>query len=87
MTISLAKARADKSGDCRDWSVLDALREALRLVESGELDATMVYVAFQTRVPDEPDTVEYRWQCAGATKLELVGLLTRHANAVMNTER
>jgi hypothetical protein len=73
---NLGKARADRTNDCRDWTVTDALREALRKVESGEIKPEMVYVAFYSHTEDR--LCEYDYQCAGGKKIELLGLLTRH---------
>lgn len=80
---NLGAHRANRTGDCRDWTVTDALREALRQVESGEVKAEMVYVAFSASVPGNKR--DFVYQCAGGTKLELIGLLARHLH--MTNER
>ena len=73
---SFGKARADKTGDCRNWSVVDALKSALEEVESGRLKPDMVYVAFR-----EKDACRIRFPsvCAGITPFELVALLAKHS--------
>jgi hypothetical protein len=73
---SLNAKRADKSGDCRDWTVADALRDALKAVESGEFPADMVYIAM-TAKRDRNDR-EFEYRAAGGKRLELIGLLYEH---------
>lgn len=73
---NLAARRADKSQDCRDWTPTDALRDALRAVESGAFEAEIVYVAFAGQHAD--GSRDYFYKAAGGTKLELIGLLARH---------
>ena len=75
--VSLATARADKSGDCRDWSVLDALRAAIRDIESGEIKPDIVIVAFREK-HDERKWSNFPMYCAGGTTLEIQGLLAKH---------
>lgn len=72
----LGPRRADKSGDCRDWSVVDALREALQMIESGELKPDMVYVALSSPAPGNER--EFVYKAAGGKRLELIGLLYEH---------
>lgn len=67
---------AEKTGDCRKWSALDALKDCIRDIESGELNAETVYIALKHRVDDE--TVDYRYLAAGGTNIELSGLLAQH---------
>jgi len=72
---SLEEIRKARSPDSRDWSVVDALREALRRVESGEVDASAVYVAFQTRVAGGSD---FSFVSSKLNRLETMGLLAQH---------
>ena len=75
---SLAKLRAEVSGDSRDWTAVDALRDTLSDIESGEIGRPrLLYIAMECET-DEGDVVEYQFQCAGGTKLEYIGLLSRH---------
>jgi hypothetical protein len=75
--VSLNEARAVAAGDCRLWTVVDALRSALADVESGKLDAQMVFVAFRTN-PNESGLVDYKFVAAGGNNIELSGLLAQH---------
>lgn len=71
MTVEkLNKHRADKSNDCRDWTVIDALEDALERVKSGEIKSDKVYVAFGGGA----------FSAAGTTRLETIGLLFDHAH-------
>lgn len=79
--VQFAAARADLTGDCRDWTPLLALRTALAKVESGELKPTLVYVAMAID-GDTPNTMRHTYQAAGGTKLELMGLLARHIQVI-----
>ena len=84
MTVeSLNARRADKSGDCRDWSVEDALKDALEQVQLGNIKSEMVYVAFSCDCGN--DRREFVYKCAGGTKLELIGLLARHLHIANQT--
>jgi hypothetical protein len=72
---SLAKLRVEKSGDSREWSALDALRDVIADIESGHIDPTLIYVAMECR---DGDFAVYDFECAGGTKLEYIGLLSHH---------
>jgi hypothetical protein len=75
----LAIKRTDKSRDCRDWTVVEALKETIRSIEDGETEAPeMVYVALRCKDAENQNLVYYRWFTAGATNMELSGLLTQH---------
>ncbi len=78
MSVSnLNSKRADRSGDCRDWTVTDCLEEALREIAEGEINPDMVYIAF--RVKDEEDNSSvFPNYCAGVTNIECRGLLFKH---------
>lgn len=73
---SLGAHRARKSDDCRVWTPLEALRELIAQIESGEANVDMVYVACYGDNPK--GGVDYVYKAAGGTKIELLGLLARH---------
>lgn len=73
--LNLGEARVSKKNSAKAWTVVEALRWALQEVESGRIDATMVYVAFQTR---NGDLRGYPQISAGLNDLETVGLLAQH---------
>ena len=72
--VNLGAARVDRTGDCRDWSVLDCLRDTIREIESGDLEAEMIYIAMASPVRDD-QTRRYRYKAAGGDKLMMRGLL------------
>ncbi len=74
---SLNSRRATKSGDCRDWSVEDCLREALQHVVEGTIDPDMVYIAFREK-DEEDSSATFPSYCAGVTNIECRGLLFKH---------
>ena len=75
---SLAKVRTEASGDSRDWTAVDALRDTLNDIETGEIGVPrLIYIAMECETEDKT-LVEYQFQCAGGTKLEYIGLLSRH---------
>jgi hypothetical protein len=84
--INLAAHRAARSGDCRDWSPLDALRECIEKIESGEWDVEMVYVAMKTRA-DRDGNFRTPSRCAGMNRLESIGLLSDHLHDTMTGGR
>lgn len=73
--VNLGAARADRTRNAKNWTVVEALRQALDDVESGRLQPSMVYVAFQTA---DGDLRGYPFVAAGATALETMGLLAQH---------
>ena len=72
----IAEARAAKEGDCKLWTVADALRAALREIEAGRINATMVYVALY--VPSDPDGARYHSFAAGGDTMAITGLVAQH---------
>lgn len=83
--VNLSALRAEKSQDCRDWSPLDALRECVAKIESGEWDVEMIYVAIKTR-PDAGGQYRTPSRCAGMTRLETIGLLQDHLHGVLTCQ-
>ena len=84
-TVSLADARAHKTGDCRDWSVLDVLKAVIRDIESGEIAPDMVMVAMREK-DDERNWANFPMYCAGGTTLEIQGLVAKHFAIQMRDE-
>ncbi len=74
---NLNSKRATKSGDCRDWSAEDCLKEALQAIIEGKIDPDMVYIAFREK-DEENDTAHLPYYCAGVTPIECGGLLFKH---------
>lgn len=74
--VSLAQIKADKSQDCRDWTPRDALAEALRQIDAGEMKPEMIYIACRTLIGE--DAVDYNHFSAGGDRMQLVGLLSYH---------
>ena len=70
---SLAPHRV--GADCRKWTVLDCLKEAVRRIEDGELDPNMVCIAMRV-VTDGLARYPSSW--AGVTVIEARGLLATH---------
>jgi hypothetical protein len=73
----LAERRSEQAGDCRQWTPKDALLAALRDIESGKINPTMLVISY--REPSEVDNeVYYRYYAAGVTAMEHAGLLAMH---------
>jgi hypothetical protein len=68
----MAKEEATRTGDCRLWSPLDALRDAINDIETGDLRPKRLYVA----VEDEDGKIKFF--AAAGSKTELKELLKRH---------
>lgn len=73
--MSLGEARVDRSGDCHDWSVLDALKACIRDIEAGKIKPDMVYIAMRET---EDNAKGYPSVIAGAGRFEVRGLLWSH---------
>lgn len=72
--ISLAARRVEKTQDCRDWSVVDCLKEAIRSIEAGEIDPSQVVVLLYRDIEDKPGRL---WQRnAGVTRHGTIALLS-----------
>lgn len=81
--VDLARLRVDKSGDSRDWTPLDALRDVLDDIESGKINPRIIYIAMECPDADGQHTF-FDFQCAGGLKLEYIGLLSRHLHIANN---
>lgn len=79
--VDIARLRVDKSGDSRDWTALDALRDVIDEIESDNIKPRIIYIAMECR---DGDYAFYDFQCAGGTKLEYIGLLSRHLHLTNN---
>ena len=76
---SLATKRAVKSGDCRDWTPLEALKQLIIDIESGKSTPDMLVVCMrEIRGTDEEKRVFYPRVSAGVTQIECLGLLSQH---------
>lgn len=71
--VSLAKARADKTNDCREWTPLDALKDLVADIEAGRAKPTQLVVHFMEEA--EAGRRIYRYSAAGITYPEHVCLL------------
>ena len=83
--VDLSEARANKSGDCRDWTALDCLKAAVRDIESGDITMPdLIYVAMRRPHEDgDPRHVAWSSYMAGGTMTELLGLLAKHMHDTM----
>ena len=78
---SLSTKRAVKSGDCRDWTPLEALKQLITNIEGGELNPDMICICMrQIRKIDgeERERAHYPRIMAGVTQIECIGLLSQH---------
>jgi hypothetical protein len=78
--ISFNSAKSIKSGDCRDWTVRDALEDALKQAD----EHTIVYIAM-SHVDDDGKRV-HAYRCAGGGRMELIGLLEVHKQQVVEDQ-
>lgn len=48
--ISFGSVKAERSGDCKNWTALDALKETIREIESGEMEMdSLVILGWATK--------------------------------------
>jgi hypothetical protein len=73
--VHLDEVRKEKSDDAADWEVVDALKRALELVESGQLKATSCYLAFMIA---EGDSLDRAHVTCAKSHLEILGILAQH---------
>lgn len=73
--VSLEKYKQDNSDNAADWSVVDALKRAIELCETGEFEADRVIICL-ARTTDEDEMYRYRVMRIGS-HLEALGLLTQ----------
>lgn len=75
--VNLRAQIAKKTGDGRKWTALDALKECVEKIESGEWDVEMIYVAMKSKAGDD-GCYAIMSRCAGMTRVEALGLLQEH---------
>ena len=82
--INLNVARAIAEGDCRLASPLDILRDTIRLIESGELNPDMMYIAMREKSDD--GYLKFPAKFCGMQFLEVAGLLSTHTYLQVRAE-
>lgn len=83
--VNLNAHRARAAHDSRLWSPLEALKDAVAKIESGELKPDMIYIAMR-ECDDEANLANWPATIAGATNIETVGLLTMHLHRMVNDD-
>jgi hypothetical protein len=73
--INLAAHRSARASSAKDRTPLDALRDAIDMIERGEIAPTMLAIVM--RAP-APGGANYPLIAAGTNDIELVGLLAQH---------
>ena len=73
---NFAKHRVRQSGDGRDWTVTDMLRDTLERIEKNELKPSMAVLTMAEE--QEPGVNTFLVATAGASRLEAMGMLARH---------
>jgi hypothetical protein len=71
--VQLEEVRKEKSDDSNDWSLIDALKRAITLIESGEFPADRLVISMF--YGDENDELQRYRVMAGVSHLEALGLL------------
>lgn len=75
--VNLEEFRKANSTHPKDWSAVDALKLAIKQIETGEWPATRIYVA--AAWIDSNGGWSRGYTCAGCENdLEVVGLIQRH---------
>lgn len=69
----LAKRRAEKTQDCREWSVEDALEDCLNRVKAGEINPSELIIHYFEKQNDGSRTHGYT--CAGLDFMQHIALL------------
>jgi hypothetical protein len=81
--VDLELVRREKSNDARDWSVVDALKEAIANIESGKWKPTMGIMAL---VEDVGDGTRLVWNAAGCSRFEMLGILASYMTHLSKVE-
>jgi len=71
----LAERRSTQAGDCRLWSPRDALVAAIKDIDAGVMDPSMLVISYRENDKEDPNIVYYRYLVAGCTSMEHAGLL------------
>lgn len=69
----IARARAKKKQDSREWSCLDALEDAIQRIKSGEIKPMGMAIHFWEK---DDDGRTHHYQVAGLTFPEHIALLS-----------
>lgn len=83
--VNLAARRAMLESDCRMWTPLDALKDAVRQIENGELKPDMVYIAMR-ELTDDGMGADWPSIVAGGTAIEINGLLVKHMHRQLSDD-
>lgn len=71
--VSITEHKAEKERDARLWTCRDALVSALRDIDSGKKNPTMLVILAVTK--DANGDNKFNNYCAGGGSLELLGLI------------
>lgn len=75
--VDLAAYRSEHSDKATDWTPLDALKQVIEKIESGEWPVSQIYVACAWG--EEDGTLARSHACAGCrSSMETLGLLAQH---------
>lgn len=77
----IAKRRANKLGDSREWTCLDALEDTINLIKSGEYNPSSLCIHFWEK--HEDGTRTHHYQVAGLTFPEHIALLATAQHRVI----
>lgn len=83
--INLNAKRALAAGDARLWTPLDALKDAIAKVESGDLKPDLIYIAMRES-DDKANLASWPATMAGGTAIEITGLLATHLHRQINDD-
>lgn len=78
--MSLAEARAFRSGCARQWAPRDALVWLLREIDAGRVPAPISLTVCYVQPGDEPGTLATRFVTAGRDTVTALGSLARVAH-------
>ena len=83
--ITLSAKRAEQTGNAKDWTVLDALREAIKDIEAGEYKPLAVAILLYS---DEGDGQRgFPYVVAGANHLETIGLIELQKDQIIRRSK
>jgi len=77
----IARKRAEKNQDCREWSALDALEDLMQDIKAGKYNPSSLCIHFWEKNEDGSRTHHY--QVAGLTFPEHIALLATAQHRVI----
>lgn len=80
--VSIGSARAEESGNCKDWTSLEALRETVNELESGDMEMEAIVILGWAKNRDKKSEFFQRFAGVNHETVTAMLALAQHNNLV-----